>query len=138
MVDKGTNQGEHPLRILIAEDDRATAESLALILQMEGYFIQIASDGLAAVEAAEASHPDVVLLDIGLPRMDGYEVARKLQAQRWPRKPLLIAITGYGQQAERLLAYEAGVDMHLTKPVTPEELLYLLERFRATLKSSTS
>ena len=138
MIDNETNRVGQPLRILIAEDDCDTAESLASLLELEGYSVQIASDGLTAIATAEASHPDVVLLDIGLPKMDGYEVARKLQQERWPRKPLLIAVTGYGQQEERLHAYEAGVNMHLTKPVTPEELLYLLERFQATLKPSNT
>jgi CheY-like chemotaxis protein len=134
MIENETNRARQPLRILIAEDDPDAAGSLAVLLELEGYSVQIAADGLAAIATAEASHPDVVLLDIGLPKMDGYEVAKKLQQERWPRKPLLIAITGYGQQEERLHAYEAGIDMHLTKPVTPDELLYLLERFQATLK----
>jgi CheY-like chemotaxis protein len=126
------NRVGRPLRILIVEDDSDTAESLALLLRLQGHIIFAASDGPAAIEAAESTNPDVVLLDIGLPKMDGYEVARRLQQARWPKKPLLIAITGYGQQAERLRAYDAGIDIHLTKPVAPEELLRFLARIQTT------
>jgi CheY-like chemotaxis protein len=135
-MDNEVNPVGRALRILVAEDDRDTAESLAALLKCQGYLIQMASDGLAAVEMADLDHPDVVLLDIGLPQMDGYEVAKRLRQKRNPRKPLLIAITGHGQQPERLRAYEAGMDMHLTKPVAPEELLNLLERFQVTISRS--
>jgi CheY-like chemotaxis protein len=131
-----TNQAGRPVCILIAEDDAESAEMLALRLGLEGYVVHIASDGVAAIESAELHRPDIVLLDIGLPKMDGYEVARRLQQKRKPRKPLLIAITGHGQQPERLRAYEAGIDLHLTKPVSAEELLGLLGRFQATTMRS--
>jgi CheY-like chemotaxis protein len=135
-MDNDVKQLGRPLRILIAEDHRDTAQSLGSLLEAQGYVVQIAGDGLAAVEMAELEHPDVVLLDIGLPKIDGYEVARRLRQNRNPRKPLLLAITGHGQQPERLRAYEAGIDMHLTKPVAPDELLNLLDRFQATVARS--
>ena len=133
VISNGTSRVARPLRILIVEDDGDTAQSLALLLGMEGHVVYIAPDGPSGVDAAELNQPDVVLLDIGLPKMDGYEVARTLQQNRSCKRPLLIAITGYGERAERLRAYEAGIDMHLTKPVGPEELLNLLGRFQATV-----
>jgi CheY-like chemotaxis protein len=136
MVNNVANPVRRPLRILIAEDDNDSAESLALVLRLEGHLVHIAPDGPTAIELAEFHTPDVILLDIGLPRMDGYEVARELQQRRTPRRPLLIAITGHGQRAERLRAYEAGCDLHLTKPVAPEELLSLLARFQNTVMPS--
>lgn len=131
-----TNRLGRPLRILVAEDNGETAQALAQLLGSKGYNVHLAADGPAALEAIELHHPDVVLLDIGLPTMDGYEIARKLQEKKLPRRPLLIAITGYGERAERLRAYEAGIDMHLTKPVPPEELLYFLEKVQATMTPS--
>lgn len=127
---------ECPLHILIAEENSDTAKSFALLLQMEGYVVHIASDGPAAIEAAELHHPDVVLLDIGLPKLDGYEVAKRLRQKKEPKRPLLIAITSYGQRVDRLRAYEAGIDMHFTKPVEPQELVDFLERDRAINKPS--
>jgi CheY-like chemotaxis protein len=130
MTTSQTKGTEYPLHILIAEDNSDTAKSFALLLQMEGYVVHIASDGLAAVEAAELHHPDAVLLDIGLPKLNGYEVAKRLREKKGPKRPLLIAITSYGQRVDRLHAYEAGIDMHVTKPVDPQELVDLLKRYR--------
>ena len=118
------------LRILVVEDHADTAESLALLLRGEGHEIQVAPDGLAAVGAVQFAPPDVLLLDIGLPGMSGWEVARWVTGQPAEKRPLLVAVTGYGREEDRRRSEEAGIDLHLVKPVDPEKLLGLLRRFR--------
>ncbi len=108
-----------PRRVLVVEDNVDTAESLAILLRLKGHEVQVAYDGPAALERARSFHPDVILLDIGLPGLDGYQVASKLRQRRRTAKTLLIALTGYGQEEDQLLAQEAGFDHHLTKPVDP-------------------
>jgi DNA-binding response OmpR family regulator len=123
-----------PIRILVVEDRADTADSMAKVLRAYGHEVQIAPDGHRALALAEAMQPDAVLLDIGLPGMSGYEVARTLRAQT-KRRILLIAITGYGVNAEeRLTSYEVGIDLHLTKPVAMEEVEYYLERCQAVMR----
>jgi CheY-like chemotaxis protein len=104
------------------------------MLRQRGDEAQTAYDGAEALEAAGRLRPDVVLLDIGLPRLNGYEVARRLRAQPWGRQMVLIAITGWGQEEDRARAREAGFDHHLTKPVDFPDLERLLaaERGRWT------
>jgi signal transduction histidine kinase len=113
-------------RILVVDDNRDAADSLAMMLTMMGHEIQKAYDGLAAVQAAAASRPDVVLLDIGLPKMNGYEAARYIREQPWGGHMIVIAVTGWGQEEDRRRALEAGCDHHLTKPVDPAALEKLL------------
>ena len=108
------------------DDNRDAADSLAMMLTMMGHEIQKAYDGLAAVQAAAASRPDVVVLDIGLPKMTGYEAARHIREQPWGRHMIVIAVTGWGQEEDRRRALEAGCDHHLTKPVDPAALEKLL------------
>jgi CheY-like chemotaxis protein len=125
------------LRILIVEDDAETAESLAVLLHRHHYDVSVAADGAAAVEMARAHNPDVVLLDIGLPEMDGWEVAKRLRDPlSWPegKRPMLVAISGYGQEADRQRSMEAGIDLHLVKPADPDWLGWFLERFRSVLE----
>jgi CheY-like chemotaxis protein len=118
------------LRILVVEDQADTAATLALLLRMEGHEVQVAPDGPAAVGAVQTAPPDVLLLDIGLPGMSGWEVARWVTEQPAKKRPLLVAITGYGREEDRRRSEEAGIDLHLVKPVDPEKLLGLLRRFR--------
>jgi CheY-like chemotaxis protein len=101
------------------EDEPDNAYSMALLLRTFGHTAAIAADGDAALQAAAANPPDVVLLDIGLPGMDGYQVARRLreQQQKTGHRMLLIAVTGYGQAADRQRSSDAGVFLHLVKPV---------------------
>jgi two-component system CheB/CheR fusion protein len=94
---------------------------------MRGHEVQVAFSGPTALEAAAAFAPEVVLLDIGLPGLDGYEVARSLRQQRRTAKATLVALTGYGQEEDRRLAREAGFDHHLTKPVDPAVIYELVE-----------
>jgi PAS domain S-box-containing protein len=113
-------------RILIVDDNRDAADSLATMLHMLGHEIDTAYDGLEAVQSAATLRPEVVVLDIGLPKMNGYEAARHLRAQPWGEDMLLIALTGWGQDEDKRRAAEAGFDHHVTKPVTVATLEGLL------------
>lgn len=115
-------------RILLVEDNDDVAEGLAMILSFDGHSVRVARDGAAAVAALKAFAPDVVLLDIGLPDVDGYEVARRMRAER-PRGELtIIALSGFGQEQHRLESAAAGCDAHLVKPVDPAILREMLAR----------
>jgi CheY-like chemotaxis protein len=103
-------------RFLVVDDNADSAESLAVVLRLGGHDVRIAQDGRAALEAARAGSPDVVLLDIGLPGMSGYDVARELRSADGAR-PFLVALTGYGQPEDRVRSQKAGFDLHLVKPV---------------------
>jgi PAS domain S-box-containing protein len=113
-------------RILVVDDNRDTADSLGMMLQLMGHDIALAHDGLEAVQAATDFRPDVVFLDIGLPRMNGYEVTRYIREQQWGKEMLIVAVTGWGQEEDKRRALEAGFDHHLTKPVGMEVLEKLL------------
>jgi CheY-like chemotaxis protein len=113
-------------RILVADDLRDSADSLALVLRLAGHEVQTAHDGLEAVQAAAAFRPEVALLDIGMPKMNGYEAARHIRQQPWGKRTVLIAVTGWGQEEDKRRATEAGFDHHLTKPVEPAALEKLL------------
>jgi two-component system, sensor histidine kinase len=109
-------------RILVVEDDTDSAEALQLLLQKMGHEARIATDGEQALEAARALRPDVVLLDIGLPGMDGHELAQRLRAAPETRAAKIIAVSGYGQERDLERSAAAGVDLHLVKPVDPARL----------------
>jgi two-component system CheB/CheR fusion protein len=109
-------------RILVVDDNADAAESLAMMLQLNGHEVRTALDGPAALEAARAFKPQFVLLDIGLPGMSGYEVAGRLRQRPETQKAVLIAVTGYSQAEDRQRSKEAGFDHHLAKPVTLDEL----------------
>lgn len=112
-------------RILVVDDNLDAAESLGLLLQMMGNELRIAQDGLEAVQAATAFQPDVVLLDIGLPKLNGYDAARRIRQERG-HEVVLVAVTGWGQAEDRLRSKEAGFDHHLIKPVAESALRELL------------
>jgi CheY-like chemotaxis protein len=111
-----------PRRILIVEDNDDTRQMLHEALAFSGHDVREARDGATALTLAAESRPDVALIDIGLPDVDGYEVARRLRAAPGGRRMCLVAITGYGQAEDQRRAYDAGFDAHLTKPVAPERL----------------
>ena len=115
-----------PRRILVVDDSLDGAESLSLVLSLEGHSVRTADDGPTALALAEHWLPEVVLLDIGLPGMSGYEVARRMAQQPWRRGARLIALTGWGQPEDRRRSAEAGFDAHLVKPVDLQTLLQLL------------
>ena len=118
-----------PRRILVVDDNLDSAETLAQLLQLSGHQARTAHNGPGALAAAGAFRPEVVLLDIGLPGMDGYEVARRLRAGPGGEKMLLVAQTGYGQEEDRCRSRQAGFDAHLVKPVDPGALQALLADF---------
>jgi two-component system CheB/CheR fusion protein len=118
------------LRVLIAEDEPATASTTAALLRMDGHEVFVAGDGPSALEAVEAYDPDVLLLDIGLPGVDGCEVARRVRSRNALKTPLLVALTGYVGDADRERSAEAGIDLYWAKPVEPELLQRLLRRFQ--------
>ncbi len=115
-------------RILVVDDNRDSATSLAMLLEMLGHQTHIAYDGLEAIDAAAAFHPDMVLLDIGLPKLNGYETARKIRQQPWGKEIMLVALTGWGQEEDRRKSSEAGFNEHVVKPVDAARLKRLLER----------
>ena len=114
------------LRILIVDDNEDSAVSLGTVLGTIGYDIHTAHDGVRGLDAATALRPDVIILDIGLPEMDGYEVARRIRAEPWGQPVTLIALTGWGQAEDRRRTAAAGFDKHLVKPVDPAALAQLL------------
>jgi CheY-like chemotaxis protein len=119
-----------PLRVLIADDDRDGAMTLATLLQLEGYEVRTVHGGQEALDAAREFKPEVVLLDIGMPKITGYEAARRLRQRHGDDCPLLIAVTGWKQASDKILATLAGFDHHVSKPYEPSELISLLAKLR--------
>jgi CheY-like chemotaxis protein len=113
-------------RVLIVDDNKDAAEWLATLLSLSGHETHVALDGVEALKAAERISPDAVLLDIGLPRVDGYEVCRRMRAQPWGKGLLIVALTGWGQEEDRQQSRDAGFNTHLVKPVDEEVLMNLL------------
>jgi CheY-like chemotaxis protein len=113
--------------VLIVDDNRDAAESLVELLELWGHRVWMAPDGERGIEAARTHRPEVVFLDIGMPGMDGYTVARHLRAEPATREMVLVALTGYGAEEDRRRSRDAGFDHHLVKPADPEELQRLLE-----------
>jgi len=118
------------LRILILDDEHDTANSLAHLLRLFRYEVQIAYDGLSALKAAQTLPPDVVILDIAMPGMSGFEVAKQLRAQDSPKRHFIIALSGYQATPYTRETKEADIDLYLLKPADPEQLLGLLKKFR--------
>jgi signal transduction histidine kinase len=115
-------------RILVADDNSDALESLATLLELGGHEVFSAANGALALESAERNLPEVALLDIGMPKLDGYEVARRIRAQPWGRRITLVALTGWGQDSDRRRSGEAGFDTHLVKPLDLDKLTDLLGR----------
>ena len=121
------------LRVLIVEDNVDGADSMAMLLKLYGYDVRVTYDGCAAVKDVQADSPDVVLLDIGLPDIDGYEVCRRLRASLKQKKPFFIAVTGRGEDRDLKLSQEAGIDLHLVKPIHENSLEAMLKTFQRLL-----
>jgi CheY-like chemotaxis protein len=115
-------------RVLVVDDNRDSAESIAVLLRLCGNDVRTTHDGRLAVEIALAYRPDVILLDIGLPKMNGLEVCRHLRLDPNMQKVLIVAMTGYGQEEDRLRSQKAGFDVHLVKPVDLQQLYEMLAR----------
>lgn len=110
------------LSILVVDDNRDVAEALVELLQIQGHEAYPALDGRTALEVGERRCPDLVLMDIGMPGMNGYEVSRQMRLTGWGRKATLVALSGWGQEADRLNSRDAGFDAHLVKPVDFDQL----------------
>jgi signal transduction histidine kinase len=123
-------------RVLVVDDNEDSAETLALALQLEGCDVETAHGGQEALELAERFLPEMVLLDIGMPGMDGYEVARSIRAQPWGADMLLVAQTGWGQEEDRRRTREAGFDAHMTKPLDHSRLMSLMAQWPAPSRSA--
>jgi PAS domain S-box-containing protein len=121
-----TASNNTPLRILVVDDNEDGANSLGKMLQMSGNEVRVAHDGLAAIEVAEAFRPQVILLDIGMPKLDGYDACRRIRETSWGKNTVLIALTGWGQDEDRRRTHEAGFDYHLVKPVEASTLVKVL------------
>jgi len=121
-----------PRRILVVDDNRDSADSLCALLRIGGHEAVAAYDGLEAVNAAAAFRPEVILLDIGLPKLNGFEVARRIRQREGDACPVLVALTGWGQDSDRKASREAGFDAHLVKPVDDATLTKLLANLGAS------
>jgi signal transduction histidine kinase/ActR/RegA family two-component response regulator len=119
-----------PRRVLVVDDNADSAESMAMLLRIQGHVIETAHDGEAALAVAERFRPDAILLDLGMPRLNGYEVCSRLRQFAWGRHVLVIAQTGWGQAQDRARSVEAGFDAHLTKPVDPDLVQEMLTNLK--------
>jgi len=115
------------VRILVVDDNRDSAESLTLLLQTLGNDVRTAHDGLEALKVAEEQRPELVLLDLSLPELSGYDVAREIRGLAWGKATVLVALTGWGQEEDRHRSAEAGFDHHMVKPVDTAWLRTILK-----------
>jgi CheY-like chemotaxis protein len=126
-TEEATTETSKPIRILVVDDNQDSADSLGLLLQLLGNEVRIAHDGLAGVNLANEFQPRVVLLDIGLPILNGFEAAERIRQQPWGKEAVMIAVTGWGETVDRQRSKKAGFDYHLVKPVDPDVLTRLLQ-----------
>lgn len=116
-----------PRRVLVADDNADAASTLATMLDLMGHVARTANDGVEAVEAARAFEPEIIFLDVGMPRMNGYDACREIRALPGGGWMTIVALTGWGQESHKQRSREAGFDRHLVKPVSPEVLGAILE-----------
>ena len=122
---------EQPLRVLVVDDGRNAADILALFFEIEGHEVGVAYDGLEAVERAEVLKPQLILMDIGMPKLNGLEAARRIRSQNGGEKIVIVALSGLDQDDDKRQCAEAGFDDHLAKPVEPNELRVIVDRYRS-------
>ena len=122
------NSARKQKRVLVADDNRDAGETLAMLLRLDGHEVHVANDGLEAVELFDREQPEVVILDIGMPGLSGHEVAQHIRGACGERAVTLIAVTGWGQKADKDRATASGFDHHFTKPVDYAKLLDLIDR----------
>ena len=123
---EGLRPPPRQLRIVLADDDRDATLSLATLLKLEGYEVRHVYDGNATLDAVRNFDPDVVLIDIGMPKLSGYDVARHIRERYGKDRPVLVALTGWKQASDRILATLAGFNHHVAKPYDPGKLLELV------------
>lgn len=131
-------EGEQKTRILIVDDNQDSANSMAMMQEALGHDVRIAYDGLEAVAAAEAFRPELILMDIGMPKLNGHEAAQCIRQQPWGRNMTIVALTGWGQDSDRALSRKAGCDEHLVKPVKLSDLERLTSGLKRTLPGSST
>ena len=121
----------------MVDDNRDAATSMAMMLKLMGNEVRTAHDGVEAVEAAEAFRPQAILMDVGMPKLNGYDATQRIREQPWGRGIIIIALTGWGQDVDRARSKEAGCDGHLVKPVNPPDLEKLLAELSGNENSRT-
>jgi CheY-like chemotaxis protein len=131
---KGRSEPKGKSRILVVDDNIDTVKGMEILLRLSGHDVRTAQSGPQALEQARLHLPHFILLDIGLPGMNGYEVAKQLRAEEWGKNALIVAVSGYGQEEDRQRTKAAGFDYHLVKPISYDELHTLL---RPTSESFT-
>lgn len=114
--------------ILIVDDNIDILISLEMLLDLMGYMVATASNGFEAIDTARTFHPDLILMDIGMPQLDGYAVAKEIRKQSWGEKIFIVALTGWGQEQDKQHAKEAGFDFHITKPIKMDMLKSVLSK----------
>jgi len=124
--DEGVESSLTPRHILIVDDNYDCAETFAVLLKMQGHSTELAHDGESALAKAYLNHPDVILLDIGMPNLDGLQVCKKIRSEPWGRAVIIVAQTGWGTSSDRMKTTEAGFDAHLVKPIDGSLLLQTL------------
>jgi signal transduction histidine kinase len=125
-------------RVLVVEDNQDAQDALKCLLELWGHEVMVASDGVSGIQSALAHRPEVALVDLGLPTVDGYEVARQIRSALGASAPLMIALTGYGAPEQRAQALAAGFDLHMVKPIDPDRLATLLDEYAARLPTSAT
>jgi CheY-like chemotaxis protein len=128
----GSQAAAKAQRILVVDDNDDAAGTLALLLGLMGHETRTANNGMEALEVAALFHPDVALLDLGMPKLNGYDTARRMRQMSWGRDMLIVALSGWGQEADRAKSSSAGFDHHFVKPVDVAEIQRLIDRSRST------
>ena len=118
------------LRILVVDDGKNAADILAMFFEMEGHVVQVAYDGLMAVEIAERFRPQLIVMDIGMPQMDGLEASRRIRRQAQGKEVIIIALSGLDQDDDKRSCAEAGINHHMAKPVRPDDLRAVIRDFQ--------
>jgi len=126
-VAQNSRSGHAGMKILIADDNKDAADSIGMLLRMNGHDVRVVYNGLDAVATANSMQPDAIVLDIGMPKLNGFDVARQIRRQAWAGRAVLVALSGWGQPDDRLRSQQAGFDQHLIKPVEPDALESILQ-----------
>jgi CheY-like chemotaxis protein len=130
-----TAASNSPYRVLVVDDNRDAAETLAMLLELLGHDVRVAHDGVQALECGAQFKPHAVLLDLGLPLLNGLDVCTRMRSEPWGKHALMVAVTGWGQASDRTRSREAGFDTHLVKPVEPQALEETLSRLTTRFSS---